>query len=133
MMSEDEIIKYIKNEIEIDIDTRYSFKNNKESPVYKDLDECIKAHQGLLDLYQKEKEKNKELENDLTTVYMNGFYDAKNKYKDKIKEFYKKYLAESMKNFSPYVKDESTPPKERKAGQLRILYNLEKELLKEEK
>lgn len=45
------------------------------------------AIQGLLDLYQKEKEKNKELVNaDLTTVYMNGFYDGEKKWKDKIKE-----------------------------------------------
>lgn len=40
---------------------------------------------GLLDLYQKEKEKNKKLEDaDLTTVYMNGFYDGEKKWKDKI-------------------------------------------------
>ena len=42
---------------------------------------------NVLDLYQKEKEKNKELENaDLTTVYMNGFYDGEKKWKDKIKK-----------------------------------------------
>lgn len=47
----------------------------------------VNAIKGLLDLYQKEKEKNKELENaDLTTVYMNGFYDGEKKWKDKIKE-----------------------------------------------
>ena len=40
---------------------------------------------GLLDLYQKEKEKNKQLEDaDLTAVYMNGFYDGEKKWKDKI-------------------------------------------------
>lgn len=38
-----------------------------------------------------EKEKNKELENaDLTTVYMNGFYDGEKKWKDKIREKIKK-------------------------------------------
>lgn len=38
-------------------------------------------------LYNKEKEKNEELENaDLTTVYMNGYYDGEKKWKDKIKE-----------------------------------------------
>lgn len=45
--------------------------------------ECL---QGLLDLYNTEKQKNKELENaDLTTVYMNGFYNGEKKWKDKIK------------------------------------------------
>ena len=51
-----------------------------------------------LDLYNKEKEKNEELENaDLTTVYMNGFYDGEKKWKDKIKKnnLQDKFLIES--------------------------------------
>lgn len=64
-MSEDEIIKYIKNENEIDIDTRDFFKDNKESQVYKELDECIKAHHGLLDLYQHKKGRIDELKQEL--------------------------------------------------------------------
>lgn len=51
---------------------------------YKDLVEIEKEHQkenGEL------REKTKELENaDLTIVYMNGFYDAEKKWKDKIRE-----------------------------------------------
>ena len=45
------------------------------------------------DLYKKEKEKNKELENaDLTTVYMSGFYDGEKMLENKIKakiEYYR--------------------------------------------
>ena len=51
--------------------------------------------------------------------------------KDKIKEFYKKYISESLKDFSPYEKDNSTSEKERKAGEIRILRLIEKDLLKE--
>lgn len=39
----------------------------------------------LLDLYQKEKEKNKENEIDLTTVYIDGVETEKSKWRDKIK------------------------------------------------
>lgn len=60
----------------------------KEHGEYDDLFEVDKqALIGLLDLYNEEKEKNKQLENaDLTTIYIDGFYDGKNKLKDKIKE-----------------------------------------------
>lgn len=85
----------------------------------------------ILDLYQREKqtshflqseldqanakiieerEKNKEIENaDLTTVYMNGFYDGEKKWKDKIKELIEQLedvldLAEGEKNFPKYRK-----------------------------
>lgn len=73
-MSEEEIIKEVKG--------------------YLDFEEGIsmRAIQGLLDLYNEEKEKNKELENtDLTTVYMNGFYDGEKKWKDKIKTEIEKF------------------------------------------
>lgn len=56
---------------------------------YKDLVEIEKEHKrenGEL------REKVKELENaDLTIVYMNGFYDAEKKWKDKIREILNKY------------------------------------------
>lgn len=59
-MSEEEIIKYIKDEIEDDKDTMCFFED-KENPTRKSIEECINAHQGLLDLYEQEKEKNTEL------------------------------------------------------------------------
>lgn len=93
-MSEEEIIKIINEKIILDF--------NYYNPIDK-ID--LEAIQGLLNLYNKEKEKNKELEKgfnnavseqtkltrentklrkenhelenaDLTTVYMNGFYDG---------------------------------------------------------
>ena len=78
-MSEEEIIKnleeFLKGPCEICKYCDGAIRNHR------------KAIQGLLDLYQKEKQKNKELENaDLTTVYMNGFYDGEKKWKNKIKE-----------------------------------------------
>lgn len=67
-ISEDEIIKNVKEQIQWSDHTTYKM-----------------ALQGLLDLYQKEKEKNKKLENaDLTNVYLSGFYDGEKKWKDKI-------------------------------------------------
>lgn len=106
-MSEDEILK--------DIDNYISFANKAEN--FSDINEYLHCKElarrmkGLLDLYQKEKEKNKELENaDLTTVYMKGFYDAKNKYKDKIKakikeyeDFRKEYAEEFRNNHSRMI------------------------------
>lgn len=52
--------------------------------------------------------------------------------KDKIEEFLSKYIKETFNNFSPYIKDEATPEKERKAGQLRILEKIRVELLNEQ-
>lgn len=66
-MSEEEIIKYIKDEIESDKDTMSWFEDNNNA-TRKGIEECIEAHQGLLDLYQKEKEKNKEYENKIKSV-----------------------------------------------------------------
>ena len=62
-MSEEEIIKYIKDEIENEIDTFHWFDNTPKNETRRQIEESIKAHQGLLDLYTKEQEKNKELEN----------------------------------------------------------------------
>ena len=59
---------------------------NKEKDLNNELQIRYKIEH---DKYTKEKEKNKELENaDLTTVYMTGYYDGENKWKDKIKEIY---------------------------------------------
>ena len=90
-MNEEEIIEDL---------TKYISFANKSENFSNDNDfkwntEISQRVQGLLDLYNKEKEKNKELENaDLTTVYMNGFYDGEKTWKDKIKDkiiFYKRY------------------------------------------
>ena len=80
-MSEKEILDIIKDFLQLkEIHSTDSMSKSFLS-VYKE------AIQGLLDLYNKEKEKNKELENtDLTTVYMDGFYDGEKKWKDKIRE-----------------------------------------------
>ena len=73
----EEILELAKEEIE---------NNDENITATLDLQD-LKSLKKLYDLYQKEKEKNKELENaDLTTVYMNGFYDGEKKWKDKIKE-----------------------------------------------
>lgn len=61
-MSEEEIIEYIEDEIENDTDTYHWFDNTPDNNTRKQISESINAHQGLLDLYQKEKKKNKELE-----------------------------------------------------------------------
>ena len=60
-MSEEEIIKYIKDEIENDTDTYHWFDNTPDNKTRKQIEESINAHQGLLDLYNKEKEKNKKV------------------------------------------------------------------------
>ena len=86
-LSEEEIIKYIKDEIENETDTYHWFDDMPDNKTRKQIEESINAHKGLLDLYNKEKEKNKELENaDLTTVYMDGFYDGEKKWKYKIRD-----------------------------------------------
>ena len=82
-MSESEIINKLKERIRID----RSMRLNVESDFDRFCEEECRAIEGLIDLYQKEKEKNAKLKNaDLTTVYMNGFYDGEKKWKDKIKE-----------------------------------------------
>ena len=83
-MSEEEkkAIKYFKNRLK-DVQTNYTSMYYKVDNL-EILLNLIEKQQAELD---KEKEKNKELEDaDLTTAYMNGFYDGKKKWKDKIKE-----------------------------------------------
>ena len=84
-MSEEEIINVLSN---LFFDEYEWFLRGYDTQTKEEDKETIEqAIQGLLDLYQKEKQKNKELENaDLTTVYMNGFYDGEKKWKDKIKQ-----------------------------------------------
>lgn len=53
--------KYIEEEIEDDLDTFHWFDDTPNNLTRKQIKECIDAHQGLLDLYNKEKEKNTEL------------------------------------------------------------------------
>jgi len=61
-LSEEEIIKYIKDEIENETDTFHWFDDMPDNTTRKQIEESINAHQGLLDLYKKEKAKNEELE-----------------------------------------------------------------------
>lgn len=111
-MNKDEIIKYIKDEIEDDKDTM-SWFDDKNNVVRKDFEKSINAHQGLLDLYQKEKEKNKELKKE------NEKLDEKFKYavpdeivdelyisKDKIRQLIKNKAYTDTYNFKTIaVKD----------------------------
>lgn len=87
MELEEEIIKYL-----VAMEKEYKQFGDLHNPDYEDERKIHQAIQGLLDLYEQEKEKNKELENtDLNIVYMTGFYDGKNKWKDKIREKIKEY------------------------------------------
>ena len=56
-LSEEEIIKYIKDEIEVETDALHWFDENSNNATRKQIEESILAHQGILDLYNKEKEK----------------------------------------------------------------------------
>ena len=78
----------------------YNYYDYDEEEI-KQVVEDSELIQGLLDLYIKEKQKNKELEDsDLSVVYMNGFYDGEKKWKDKIKSKIEKLkiLAEKSEN-----------------------------------
>lgn len=66
-MNIEEAIKYIKNDIECDKDTRDWF-NDKNNPTRKQIEESIDAYETLLTAYEKEKEKNKELEKKLDEI-----------------------------------------------------------------
>ena len=66
-MNIEEAIKYIKNDIECDKDTRDWF-NDKNNTTRKQIEESIDAYETLLTAYEKEKEKNKELESRLNTI-----------------------------------------------------------------
>lgn len=79
VMSEEEIVQILKNIDGKDLLNCWDY-GEKE----------LKAIEGLLDLYQKEKEKNKKLEDmDITTAYLSGFCDGdkfwKNKYIEQVK------------------------------------------------
>lgn len=92
-MNEDEIIKELKILIGLEEFNKLSYKENK-------------AIKSLLDLYQKEKEKNKKLENaDLTNVYLSGFYDGEKKWKDKIREKIKEYQEQRRKAETNKIND----------------------------
>ena len=74
-MSEEDIIDIVERIADFGWSDYDDFLTNK------------KAVQGILDLYNKQKERIKELEEvDLTTVYLDGVYDGEQKWKDKIKE-----------------------------------------------
>ena len=120
-MPENEIIKYIKDEIENETDTYHWFDNLPENETRKQIEESIKAHQGLLDLYNKEKEKNKKLEEyflkynaDIEKEFQ-GLINHKFKdyiSKDKIRELLEKYdksiawaNADDHYYFTKFIKD----------------------------
>ena len=114
-MNEEEIIEYIKDEIENETDTYHWFDDMPENKTRKQLEESINAHQGLLDLYQKEKEKNKELEanyDKLSRHFVNN-HISKDKIKAKIEEVEKEYfkmlsdgtLSLETKNINAHRKD----------------------------
>lgn len=54
-MSKEEILKYIQEEIENETDTFHWFDDMPNNKTRKDIEKSIQAHQGLLDLYNKEK------------------------------------------------------------------------------
>lgn len=60
-----------------------------------------KAIETLLTAYEKEKEKNKEL--DLTTVYISGVYDGEKKWKDKIKAKIEEYKKQQKEEPDAYL------------------------------
>ena len=60
-MNIEEAIKYIKNDIECDKDTRDWF-NDKNNTTRKQIEESIDAYETLLTAYEKEKEANKKLD-----------------------------------------------------------------------
>lgn len=62
-LSEEEIIEYIKDEIENETDTYHWFDDMPDNTTRKSIEESINAHQGLLDLYNKQKEENRKLRN----------------------------------------------------------------------
>ena len=66
-MNIEEAIKYIKNDIECDKDTRDWF-NDKNNTTRKQIEESIDAYETLLTAYEKEKEKNKLLEKKLDEI-----------------------------------------------------------------
>ena len=76
-MEKDKIIKYIKDEIENETDTFHWFDDTPENQTRKQIEESINAHQGLLDLYNKEKRQNKIKDEYLKLICDIGFdYDG---------------------------------------------------------
>lgn len=62
-MTEQEIIKYIKDEIENETDTYHWFDDTPKNKTRLQIEESINAHQGLLDLYINAKEEINKLNN----------------------------------------------------------------------
>ena len=62
-MKEQEIIKYIKDEIEDEIDTYHWFDDTPKNKTRLQIEESINAHQGLLDLYTNAKTEINKLNN----------------------------------------------------------------------
>lgn len=89
-MNIEEAIKYIKNDIEIDKDTASWFENGNMTK--EQIEESIDAYETLLTAYEKEKEKNKDLEDTLRCTQNSWYEDTKVIIdKDKLIEELKKY------------------------------------------
>jgi lipopolysaccharide biosynthesis regulator YciM len=89
-MSEEEIMKILKDKVELWDKQRpeYSF-----SEIVDEIDKENKAIQGLLDLYNKEKEKNASLQKEIKlmkSININDNYISKDKIREKI-NYYRKY------------------------------------------
>lgn len=89
-MDEEEIIKYIKDEIENEIDTYHWFDDMPENKTRKQIEESINAHQGLLYLYQNQKEKVKELQEENNELKEQLSYAVNTNNKDILENWRKK-------------------------------------------
>jgi uncharacterized protein YktB (UPF0637 family) len=92
-MSEEEIIKYIKDEIENEIDTFHWFDNTPKNETRRQIEESIKAHQGLLDLYNNTKKSELILANKFqkVNIELNKEKEKNKKLEEKIKKAIKEY------------------------------------------
>jgi len=83
-MNIEEAIKYIKNDIEIDKDTASWFENGNMTK--EQIEESIDAYETLLTAYEKEKEKNKELNWKYTASWVDEHFISKDKLKEIVDE-----------------------------------------------
>lgn len=98
-MSEEEIIKYLKECIE---HSKYNFENFGENNY---LDKSTQnAIQGLLDLYEKEKEKNKKIEDKKEEIYAIARANYILGQTDERSQWYKK-INEKIEEYEKDIKD----------------------------
>ena len=89
-----------------------------------DLVECaiyLQALEKITNLIEKQSKEIEELKNaDLTTVYLNGFYDGEKKVKDKIKA----KIEELNKDFKEYENGQEWEIQDEIKGQIAVLQSL---------